>query len=121
MPISTHILDTSLGVPVRGILVRLERCGSTRQDFGTENELEWIICGEEYTNEDGRTPNISKHIDLSAGVYRCLFFTSVYFESSETPYFHPRIEVMFKVHDTSEHYHIPLLLSPFGYTTYRGS
>ena len=121
MQITTHVLDTSHGIPVRGIRVRLERCSSADQNFGEESALEWEIVGEENTNDDGRTPNISKSVDIRSCTYRCLFFTSAYFKETETPCFHPRIEVMFRVTNESEHYHIPLLLSPFGYTTYRGS
>lgn len=105
-PITTHVLDTARGRPAAGIPVTLELA----------SEGDWIMVGSGTTNSDGRlTDLVPGGIRLVRGMYRLRFVTAA------CSTFYPRVEVTFAVEDTSEHYHIPLLLSPFGYSTYRGS
>lgn len=109
--ITTHILDTSLGKPAQGIGVSLER--ST--DSG------WESIGSGQTNADGRVADLLKPDEtLSPGIYRINFDTGTYFASQGFKGFYPSVNIVFETVDDS-HYHVPLLLSPFGYSTYRGS
>lgn len=111
--VSTHILDTSRGVPATGIPVGLERESTPDR---------WTPIGMERTDADGRVKNlIPAGNTLSTGVYRLRFETGAYFKNLGVSSFHPRIEVTFEVTDASRHHHVPLLLSPFGYSTYRGT
>lgn len=105
MTLSTHILDTSRGRPAAGVAVRLE----TRRDNG------WQPVAEGETNADGR---LSGWDTAGPGVYRLVFGTGGYLGPDA---FYPEVVVAFRVGDASEHYHVPLLISPFGYSTYRGS
>ncbi len=106
--ISTHVLDTSLGKPAAGIRVTLRRDGS--------------LIGSGETNEDGRVRDLlAKNSSLSEGDYTLSFSVADYFSKSGRPTFYNDIEIKFRIHSASEHYHVPLLLSPFGYSTYRGS
>ena len=110
--ITTHVLDTAKGIPAIGIPISLQR------PIG-DDQWEDITSGT--TNSDGRIPNfLADDIVLEPGVYRMLFITKTYFEQTETVGFYPEVPVIFQINDT-QHYHIPLLLSPFGYSTYRGS
>ncbi len=80
----------------------------------------WVVAGEGVTDQDGRVSQLLKSgAVLEAAIYRLTFRTGDYFESQEC--FYPQVTVHFHVHDTSAHYHIPVLLSPYGYITYRGS
>ena len=111
-PITSHALDLSLGRPARGLPLELERM---------EQEGIWRTLALGVTNDDGRAPNLLPQGPLERGTYRLTFDTRSYLEASGQPVFYPRVEIMFVVEEPSEHYHIPLLLSPFGYSTYRGS
>ena len=109
--ISSHVLDTSEGKPAAGISIKI---------YSLEDES-WIFIYESGTNENGRTENI----DLigkqnNSGIYKIIFETGQYFKSKNKNCFYPHVEIIFETMG-DEHYHIPLLLSPFGYTTYRGS
>lgn len=104
--LSTHVLDTSLGRPAKGIRVTLEQ--------GAE------VIGTGVTDADGRVAEIRSGPPLAAGVYRLRFLVAEYFAQDGRESFYSEITVNFRV-KTNEHYHVPLLLSPFGYTTYRGS
>lgn len=107
--ISTHVLDTSLGCPGEGIGVRLERVASPVETLATA-----------VTDADGRVGQlVSGHLD--AGAYRLVLDTSAYFARTETPTFFPTVEITFSVSDTDRNYHVPVLLSPFAFSTYRGS
>lgn len=109
--ITTHILNTATGKPATGIALRLE------QKAGTD----WQILGQGITNADGRVADLlSKDVLLEPGEYRMVFETAPYFEAQNIATFYPLVEIRFYIRDAA-HYHIPLLLSPFGYTTYRGS
>ena len=110
--ITTHVLDTAKGLPAEGILISLQR------PIG-DNQWEDITSGT--TNSDGRVPNfLAADQVISPGIYRMLFDTKGYFKQNDTQGFYPEVPVIFEIKDTA-HYHIPLLLSPFGYSTYRGS
>ena len=109
--ITTHILDTSKGKPASGVSVILYR---GEQDQWTE-----IARGK--TNSDGRVMDLlKKDVLLEIGIYKLRFETKDYFDRNQIPTFFPYVEIDFDI-QFSEHYHIPLLLSPFGYSTYRGS
>ncbi|CAN5695408.1 hydroxyisourate hydrolase [soil metagenome] len=104
--ISTHVLDTALGRPAQGIRVTLEQ--------GAD------IIGTGVTDADGRVPEIRSGAALAAGVYRLKFLVAEYFARDGRDGFYTEITVNFTV-GADQHYHLPLLLSPFGYSTYRGS
>ena len=113
MGISTHVLDTSVGRPASGVLVSLEQQLSPGQ---------WrpVAVGE--TDRDGRYKNfVASGQHLSPGVYRIRFDTERYFQKLRVEGLYPEVIVVFHVRDASAPYHIPLLLSPNAYTTYRGS
>jgi 5-hydroxyisourate hydrolase len=110
--ITTHVLDTSRGRPAGGVRVVLE----VRSDAG------WEVLGRGATDADGRLKNLlPAGFDLKAGVYRLTFGTSDYFAAERVESFYPEVSLSFIVKDAAAHYHVPLLLSPFGYSTYRGS
>ncbi len=110
-PITTHILDIAEGQPARGVRVTLERSGADG----------WSSAGEGTTNDDGRVTDLLEEGAMSAGIYRLTFETKAYFEAKQAKTFYPEVVVTFCVEASAEHYHVPLLLSPFGYSTYRGS
>ena len=113
MSISTHILDTSAGCPADGLSVHLESL--------TDAE-DWRVVGSGITDRDGRVGNlVDDQASIATGTYRLTFETGDYFERTGVSSFHPSVQIVFSVRDADEHYHVPLLLSPFGYTTYRGS
>jgi len=106
--ITTHVLDTVLGKPAAGIGGRLEKY----------DEDSWLLLAESATDADGRCRNLTA--EASAGVYRLTFTIDEYFRQHNRCSFYPEIAVSFECRDEA-HYHIPLLLSDNGYTTYRGS
>jgi 5-hydroxyisourate hydrolase len=105
--LSTHVLDTSLGRPAAGIGVVLESHDGT-------------VLGQGCTDGDGRVGAIGPE-RLDPGEYRLRFATGDYFAARGEVGFYPEVVVVFTVGDGSEHYHVPVLLSPYGYSTYRGS
>jgi len=109
--ITTHVLDTARGRPAAGVPVLLE------QRAGSE---EWVERGRGTTDADGRIKDLVSG-PLVVGVYRLTFDTAVYFRSLKLEGFYPYVEIVFEVRDPAQHHHVPLLLSPFGYSTYRGS
>ncbi|MDM3872333.1 hydroxyisourate hydrolase [Porticoccus sp. W117] len=110
--ITTHILDTALGEPAQGIVVSLHRQAGSG----------WVEMGAGKTNEDGRYGELCSSDEvLEEGLYRMQFATSEYFKRIHSPVFYPWVDVVFHVEGDGRHYHIPLLLSPYGYSTYRGS
>lgn len=111
--ITTHILDTALGVPAAGVPVTLSQGGAGESKH-------WTSIAEGVTNEDGRIPGFGPK-KLSAGTYRIRFNIAAYLEASGQAVFYPYADIVFNVSSSGDHYHIPLLLSPFGYSTYRGS
>lgn len=111
--ISTHVLDTSCGKPAASVPVRLER---------QEAPGKWGLLGSELTDQDGRCGELlPDQKALVAGLYRLTFDTATYFAAQKIHALYPLVEITFQVRDGESHFHIPLLLSPNGYTTYRGS
>jgi 5-hydroxyisourate hydrolase len=111
--ISTHILDLVHGRPAAAVPVRLEK----QNGSGT-----WLLLASSQTDQDGRCAQLLPQDDnLSAGVYRLSFETGNYFAQLKSPTLYPVVEVTFQAQEGESHFHIPLLLSPNGYTTYRGS
>ncbi|HEX2153771.1 MAG TPA: hydroxyisourate hydrolase [Acidimicrobiia bacterium] len=104
--VSTHVLDTTAGRPASGMAVTLERW--------EEEGLEVVTSTS--TDDDGRVADLLGGNRLRTGVYRLTFNTAAYGNS-----FYPEISIVVRVSDADEHHHIPLLLSSFGYTTYRGT
>jgi 5-hydroxyisourate hydrolase len=111
-PITSHVLDTAEGRPARGLPVTLA------VDDGAGG---WAELAARVTDGDGRVPDLLAAGQLEARTYRLTFDTGAYFRAAGRPVFYPRVEVIFHVLAPSEHHHVPLLLSPFGYSTYRGS
>ncbi|MBA2493406.1 MAG: hydroxyisourate hydrolase [Acidobacteria bacterium] len=110
--ITTHILDISSGFPARGVPVTLEK----------QTEANWEIIGKGATDDDGRLRDLlDSETVLQTGNYRLTFDTKTYFANQNIEGFYPQVTVAFTVRDAAQHYHVPLLLSPFGYSTYRGS
>lgn len=111
--ITTHVLDTARGRPAAGVPVRLEQRGRSGQ---------WQPVGRGDTDEDGRLRDLyPADVPLTAGVYRITFQTHGYFESLGVDAFYPEVVVVFETAPGETHYHVPLLIGPFGFTTYRGT
>jgi 5-hydroxyisourate hydrolase len=108
--VTTHVLDTARGAPAAGIPVRLESVSGAGQEE----------IGRASTDADGRVREIGPD-RLPPGAYRLIFDTAAYFAQQRTTGFFPEVAVSFTVDGDGQHYHVPLLLSPFGYATYRGS
>ena len=106
-PVTTHILDLVRGKPAADIVVRL---------FGPTGHL-----ADGITNTDGRVESWSEPLVLQPGKYRLEFDVEPWFSERSEQSFYEDVHISFRVGDTCEHYHVPLLLSPFGYSTYRGS
>ncbi|HVS31269.1 MAG TPA: hydroxyisourate hydrolase [Thermoanaerobaculia bacterium] len=100
--ITTHVLDTARGKPAAGVSVTLEI-----QRGG------WDLVGQGVTDADGRLQTLTDGVEVEAATYRLTFATG-------GPFF-PEVAIVFHVSDPAQHYHVPLLLSPYGYSTYRGS
>jgi 5-hydroxyisourate hydrolase len=114
--ISSHVLDTALGLPAPGVRARLQLLELV------EGAQHWTTLAEVATDENGRIPRFLPDGPLRTGTYRVCFDTKTYLETTGRPVFFPQIDVVFSVDGgAEEHYHVPLLLSPFGYSTYRGS
>ncbi len=110
--ISTRVLDTALGGPAVGMTVILE----LRQASA------WSPIGRGTTDDKGRLMTLTEGLPVAPGTYRLTFDTGAYHKDRgvTTPFF-PEVRIMFNVRDPDELYHVPLLLSPFGYSTYRGA
>ena len=109
--VTTHILDTSVGKPARGIAVSL---------FQFKNDV-WKKIATGRTNEDGRIPDLLPPVlKIEKTKYKLVFETDGYFTNGGRESFYPEVQIIFNIEDQS-HYHVPLLLNPFGYSTYRGS
>ena len=111
--VSTHVLNTATGKPAAGLPVRLDR---------QEPSGNWSSLSSVRTDQDGRCAQLLPDgATLAEGVYRLTFDTASYFASCRVDGLYPAVEVLFRVRKNENHFHIPLLLSPNGYTTYRGS
>jgi 5-hydroxyisourate hydrolase len=108
--LSTHVLDAASGRPAAGVRVTLDR----RDGDG------WRRLGAAVTDDDGRARDLAPG-GLGAGVHRLVFATGAYFAATGQTGFYPEVPVVFEVTDAGRHYHVPLLLSPFAFSTYRGS
>jgi 5-hydroxyisourate hydrolase len=110
--ISTHVLDISRGRPAAGIAVSLEiRAGN-----------DWTRLAAVVTDESGRAANLLPSAgSFERGAYRLLFDVASYFRAQGVETFYSEVSVIFEVRNPGEHYHVPLLLSPWGYSTYRGT
>ena len=111
--ITTHILDTSRGRPASGVLVVLEI---------RSKEGDWKVIGHGITDMDGRLKELlPADTPLTQAAYRLTFDTGAYFAAQNVESFYPEVSIVFNVREAAEHYHVPLLLNPYGYSTYRGS
>ena len=118
MTLSTHVLDATTGRPAAGVEVRLEcAVGQGGGDAG------WVPAGAGQTDADGRLRLASQGgaADFDPGVYRITFGTGAYFRARGSASFYPEVTITFEMTARDEHYHVPLLLSPYAYSTYRGS
>ena len=109
--ITTHVLDTSLGRPAAGVSVLLESVGDVKGA---------LLTFEAHTDADGRMRE-KLPWSVERGVYRLTFDTGAYFRERGVEAFYPEVTVTFEIRDPAQHHHVPLLISPFGYSTYRGS
>ncbi|SPC67070.1 related to 5-hydroxyisourate hydrolase [Ustilago sp. UG-2017b] len=118
-PITCHVLDSTLGKPAANVRVQLEALSPQNSQFR--------VLATGATNSDGRCADLiagqdTKKVLVAKGVYRMTFFTGEYFDKAGRATFYPQVEILFQLSESPDpHYHIPLLLSPFSYTTYRGS
>jgi 5-hydroxyisourate hydrolase len=110
-PITTHVLDLAHGRPAAGVAVTLERESAD----GT-----WRTLGAAVTDANGRTGDLAGTA-VEAGVHRLVFASGAYFAAQQVRAFHPTVTVTFEVVEPGLHHHVPLLVAPYGYSTYRGS
>ena len=109
-PITTHVLDTSAGKPAAGVVVLLEK---------KDAKGNWTELSKSTTNQDGRVEDLlSVDAKIESGIYRLQFEVGAYYKGNT---FYPSAMIIFEIKNPSEHYHVPLLLSPYGLSTYRGS
>lgn len=114
-PITTHVLDTALGKPAAGVRVVLQMWQS-----GSGTDLKQLAEG--VTDKDGRIVDLlPADSRVTPGIYRLTFDTKAYFEKKKQATFFPCVQIAFEIRYSDQHYHVPLLLSPYGYSTYRGS
>lgn len=112
MTLSTHVLDIATGRPAAAVAVGLQRLDGAK----------WIHVSSALTNADGRVPSVvPSGVDAPAGTYRLTFDVGAYFAARQQDSFYATIVIDFVARDDSQHYHVPLLLGPYGYSTYRGS
>ena len=111
--LSSHILDISKGMPATGVPIRLEMLDT--------NKKTWSVIEEKVTDANGRISDfLSSDKSNNEGIYKLTYLTADYFKSQKTESFYPFIEVVFEIKD-SKHYHVPITLSAYGYSTYRGN
>lgn len=122
--ITTHILDTSRGRPAADISVSLfqHNAGLHKNPSEDSSGNVWTILGAGTTDSDGRVANfILQDVKLRGGLYKLRFETLPYYRNLGLDTFYPWVEIVFEITADGQHYHVPLLLNPFGYSTYRGS
>ena len=108
--ISTHILNASIGQPAVDVVVKLQR----------QSGDAYVLLATQHTDQDGRIKAFTFD-QFESGDYQLVFEVAAYFEQQQVASFYPRVCIDFKVADETQHYHVPLLISPFSYSTYRGS
>lgn len=111
--LSSHILDINTGIPARDVKISLSKMNGDNS---------WTVIDEKTTDNNGRVKDFLLQDGQSdnRGIYKLTFHTEPYFKSQDKESFYPFIEVVFEIKDTS-HYHVPITLSPYGYSTYRGN
>lgn len=110
--LSSHILDVSKGEPATGVTIKLEKYN--------EQTKTWSFTDEKVTDKNGRITDFLSSEKSNIGIYKLTYFTSEYFKRTNTESFYPFIEVVFQIKD-GNHYHVPITLSAYGYSTYRGN
>ena len=110
--LSSHILDVSKGIPAVGVTITLEKMN--------EKTNSWYQVEQKVTDQNGRITDFLKSTNSNLGIYKLTYYTKEYFEKTKTESFYPFIEVVFEISDNS-HYHVPITLSAYGYSTYRGN
>ncbi|HEB9310617.1 TPA: hydroxyisourate hydrolase [Campylobacter coli] len=113
--LSTHILDINSGQPASNVKVEL---------YSLNKNQQWIKISEKFTEKNGRISDLlpyEKTENLPSGIYKLKFYTKDYYMSRKVDSFYPFVEVSFELLKDQKHYHVPITLSPFGYSTYRGS
>ena len=110
--ITSHILDTTRGLPAQQVFVTLMQ----------QHDDDWLMLGTALTDEDGRVPDFTGSDEvLPAGIYKLTFYLADYYAALSQKSFYPQVDVIFEIQGNGQHYHVPLLLNPYGYSTYRGS
>ena len=110
--LSSHILDVSKGMPAAGVSIKLEKYN--------EQKKTWSFVDEKITDDNGRITDFLPSEKPNLGIYKLTYYTSEYFKKNNTDSFYPFIEVVSKIKDAN-HYHVPITLSAYGYSTYRGN
>lgn len=110
-PITVHVLDTATGKPAANMKLVLYK----------QTDIGWHELVNKVTDKDGRSGYLVTQENFTKGIYKMFFDTAGYFAQNNTKGFYPYVEIVFDIENPVEHYHIPLLLSPYGYSTYRGS
>lgn len=110
--LSSHILDVSKGLPVSGVKIKLEK-------YNKQSKI-WTFVDEKNTDKNGRISDFLPSEKDNLGIFKLTYYTSDYFRKDNTESFYPYIEVVFEIRDKN-HYHVPITLSAYGYSTYRGS
>ena len=110
--LSSHILDVSKGMPAQGVTIKLEKFNDAKKT--------WTSVEEKVTDKNGRVPDFLPNDKSNLGIYKLKYYTSEYFKKMNTESFYPWVEVVFQI-TNADHYHVPITLSAFGYSTYRGN
>lgn len=110
--LSSHILDVSKGIPAAEVTIKLERYNNS--------DKTWKTIDEKITDKNGRIGNFLSYEKSNLGIYKLTYLTAPYFKQQSLDSFYPFIEVVFEIKD-EKHYHVPITLSAFGYSTYRGN
>lgn len=110
--LSSHILDVSKGMPAPGVTIKLEK-------YNEKTKI-WTFVEEKVTDKNGRVPNFLSNEKSNLGIYKLTYLTSDYFKKMNMESFYPWVEVVFQL-TNSDHYHVPITLSAYGYSTYRGN
>lgn len=110
--LSSHILDVSKGIPAPGVTIKLEKFNDAKKT--------WTSVEEKVTDKNGRVPDFLPNDKSNLGIYKLTYYTSDYFKKMNTESFYPWVEVVFQI-TNADHYHVPITLSAYRYSTYRGN